>query len=57
MFDLLHIKKEGGKAMTIDGQGNFLEKTFYFFGSKSKFYSYIICKKLDSYQRLKQAGT
>ena len=37
MFDLLHIKKEGGKAMTIDGQGNFLEKTFYFLAPKVSF--------------------
>lgn len=37
MFDLLHIKKEGGKAMAIVEQGNFLEETFYFSAPKVSF--------------------
>ena len=37
MFDLLHIKKEGRKAMTIDEQSNSLKDIFYFLASKVSF--------------------
>ena len=48
MFDLVHIKKEGGKALAIDEQGKFWKETISFSGSKSKFYGSIIFKNSAS---------
>ena len=44
MFDLLHIKKEGGKAMTIDEQSNSLKDIFYFLASKVSFTAILFIK-------------